>query len=394
MMITFNDIKDINLINHTKKVISNNEDEKISFYIDKVEGTQYLDKYYINAGLSYKESNYIRLNSRLHSLDEKSFIRNIFGRLDKELDLDFIEFSNNNGSDIDIFSVKNSSTFEVNTIGQAIKQEHQSGAWWELLWKDIDDLTELTSLEKNTIIHEIGHTLGLAHPFNDPFNKNYTTEDTVMSYNKGPNGWNEWFSEIDLLALKSIWGRENDLGILEFQKRSKDYKFIYKNDDSIFIKSEVGNEPLHNIKDLHFNDQILNVKQDILSVFHELKAIDHITGKIYRLYNAALGRFPDIEGFKYWINMNESLINTHYQIAESFITSNEFKKLYFNNSSDEEYIVSLYKNILNREPDNTGYEYWLNQLQSEKENKTDLLIGFAESSESKGIFSDETSLII
>ena len=393
-MITFNDIKDINLINHTKKVISNNEDEKISFYIDKVEGTQYLDKYYINAGLSYKENNYIQLNSRLHSLEDKSFIRNIFERLDEELDLDFTEFSHNNGSDIDIFSVKNSSTFEVNTIGQAIKQEHKSGAWWELLWKDPDNSTELTSLEKNTIIHEIGHTLGLAHPFNDPFNKNYTTEDTVMSYNKGPKGWNEWFSEVDLLALKSIWGRENDLGILEFDNTSKDYKFIYKNDDSIFIKSEIGNEPIHNIKDLHFPDQILNVKQDVLSVFHELKGVDHITGKIYRLYNAALRRFPDIEGFKYWINMNESLINTHYQTAESFINSTEFKILYFNNSSDEECIVSLYKNILKREPDNIGYEYWLNQLQSEKENKTDLLIGFAESSESKEIFSDETSLII
>ena len=391
-MITFNDIKDINLIGHTKKVISNNQDEKISYYFDQLEGKQHLDKYYINAGLSYKEDNFIQLDSLLHSKEEKSFIRNIFRRLDAELDLDFIEMSHNNGSDIDIFLVNSSSSFASNTIGQAIKQEHGSGAWWELLWKDTDNSTGLTSLEKNTIIHEIGHSLGLAHPFNDPFNTNYTTEDTVMSYNIGPEGWNEWFSKIDLFALKSIWGRENDLGILEFDNISKSYKFIYENDDSIFIKSEIGNEPIHNVEDLHFNDQIFNVKEDILSVFHELKGVDHITGKIYRLYNAALGRFPDIEGFKYWIKMNETEENTYYQTAESFMNSNEMKELYFDTSSNKEYIFSLYKNILNREPDSLGFEYWMNQIQSNKENKNDLLIGFAESAENKQIFAEETSL--
>ncbi len=44
----------------------------------------------------------------------------------------------------------------------------------------------------------------------------------------------------------------------------------------------------------------------------------------------------------------------------------------------KEYIFSLYKNILNREPDSFGFEYWQNQLQSNKENKNDLLIGFAD----------------
>ena len=54
----------------------------------------------------------------------------------------------------------------------------------------------------------------------------YTSEDTIMSYNRGVNGWNQWFSSTDLDALISIWGRENDFGIVNFENKSSDFKVI------------------------------------------------------------------------------------------------------------------------------------------------------------------------
>ena len=138
----------------------------------------------------------------------------------------------------------------------------------------------------------------------------------------------------------------------------------------------------------------MNVKEDILSVFNKLESIDHITGKIYRLYNAAFGRFPDIEGFQYWVSKNNSKENTYYQTAASFINSDEFLKLYSTSATDEEYLYSLYNNILNREPDTNGFDYWTSQLSGLHESRSDVLIGFSESIENKTIFSEETSITV
>ena len=75
--------------------------------------------------------------------------------------------------------------------------------WKEEMSKDISDLF---------ICHEIGHALGLSHPYEDPRNSNWTTDDTIMSYNISPDGWDTWFSDLDIQALQSIWGIENDYG--------------------------------------------------------------------------------------------------------------------------------------------------------------------------------------
>jgi len=62
-----------------------------------------------------------------------------------------------------------------------------------------------------TIVHELGHTLGLAHPNeSDPFDSRYSTADTVMSYNRAPGQSANWYTSLDLEALTTIWGIEND----------------------------------------------------------------------------------------------------------------------------------------------------------------------------------------
>ena len=133
--------------------------------------------------------------------------------------------SHNNGSMLDIYSVNYSSNFSnENVVGQAIPQESKAGAWWEIIWKDATTIGDNNYKHNfNTIVHELGHVLGLSHPFNDPFNNDWDSQDTVMSYNKGNADWNYWFSDHDINALKLLWGRENDSGIMSFNKDFEEY---------------------------------------------------------------------------------------------------------------------------------------------------------------------------
>ena len=125
--------------------------------------------------------------------------------------------SHNNNSMLDIYQINYSSTFEENLLGQAISQRSKDGSWWEILWTDSTLLGQINlKSNKHTIVHEIGNCLGLNHPFNDAYNILWDSEVTIMSYNRGPNGWNDWFSSHDLNALISIWERENDLGLIKF----------------------------------------------------------------------------------------------------------------------------------------------------------------------------------
>ena len=70
--------------------------------------------------------------------------------------------------------------------------------------------------------HELGHVLGLKHPFdNSDGNCIGSTEEygdktahtglTVMAYEDPPEGWEylKFYSKVDLLALQSIFGKEN-----------------------------------------------------------------------------------------------------------------------------------------------------------------------------------------
>ena len=128
LLLTFENIKGLDLIEHTRKILNHNSSEIISIYIDKEIGFQNLDRYNINPGIAYNDSKSITIDSRVHSTEQKNFIRSVFNKLDDEIDLDFKEMDTNNGSEIDIYLINPSSTFESNTVGQAIKQEQLNGA--------------------------------------------------------------------------------------------------------------------------------------------------------------------------------------------------------------------------------------------------------------------------
>ena len=99
---------------------------------------------------------------------------------------------------------------------------------------------------------------------------------------------------------------------------------------------------------------------------------------------------PDADGLKYWIDQFSSGKNTRRVVAQSFLGSAEFTEKYGSNVSDETYVNNLYKNVLGRDADSAGLNYWVGNLSSGKETRYEALLGFAESAENKALFTDMT----
>ncbi len=77
-------------------------------------------------------------------------------------------------------------------------------------------------------------------------------------------------------------------------------------------------------------------------------------------------------------------------IASSFLVSDEFKLRYGDDITDSTYVNTLYKNVLGRDADTSGLNYWLGQLNSGAETRYEVLLGFSESAENKALFTDMT----
>lgn len=98
-----------------------------------------------------------------------------------------------------------------------------------------------------------------------------------------------------------------------------------------------------------------------------------------RLYEAYFHRLPDAGGLKYWMDVRRSGYSIDL-VSDQFTLSAEFQNTY-GDTTDAEFIRRVYLNVLNREPDAAGYEYWQDLLIKRFISRGQLMVNFSESAE-------------
>ena len=105
---------------------------------------------------------------------------------------------------------------------------------------------------------------------------------------------------------------------------------------------------------------------EALTIDDILRATDYdpvMHGEILRLYHAFFGRAPDPDGAKYWIHdVYQQGQGNIAGITQWFATEDqpEFAAQYADIGShdSEEYLRRVYHNMLGRQPDEAGFQYW------------------------------------
>ncbi len=125
---------------------------------------------------------------------------------------------------------------------------------------------------------------------------------------------------------------------------------------------------LSNIERIQFPDKMIALD------------LDGNAGQAYRLYQAAFNRTPDKAGLGYWIGQLDKGAENLNHVAAGFVNSAEFKQMYGANISDNTFLTALYNNVLHRNPDQAGFDYWNGRI-SAGMTRPDILASFSESAE-------------
>lgn len=153
---------------------------------------------------------------------------------------------------------------------------------------------------------------------------------------------------------------------------TRDHFTITKTDKGFSVIDNTGaegNDTLIEMERIQFADKMVAL------------TTDGSAGQAYRLYQAAFNRAPDSAGLGYWISTLEKGA-TLTAVASGFTHSAEFANLFGANPSHEVLLNGFYHNVLHRDPDQGGKEFWLKVLDSGVDGAA-VLASFSESPENQ-----------
>lgn len=232
------------------------------------------------------------------------------------------------------------------------------------------------------LLHEIGHSLGLRHPFSGPHAVEPGTDHTgltIMSYTDGPESPYHEFQEWDLAALSYLYpSMENTpviTGTVGFDIQTVQADWNPQNPQHQAIADK---------------DTITITLGEQITIYEDIERIDFNNGtlafdreggagQVYRLYQTALDRQADNAGISYWVSQMDKGSSLQ-DVAIGFTQSAEFNVLYGETDNSLGFLTALYQNALDRAPDSDGLNFWMDKLATGS-HPADILAGFSESLE-------------
>ncbi|MDD3855534.1 nidogen-like domain-containing protein [Sulfurimonas sp.] len=159
--------------------------------------------------------------------------------------------------------------------------------------------------------------------------------------------------------------------VLRYTNGFNDYDFTQGDLFNVLSLDGSSVDYLDGVESLGFGDLDTITPEDAV----ELRTLEE---SVARLYSALLGRNGDNTGFLYWLN-DVASGNELPTVAGAFGESEEYLAR-FGAQSNEEFINQLYNNILERNADQSGYDYWLNEIQATG-NRNNMIVSFSNSGE-------------
>ncbi len=218
------------------------------------------------------------------------------------------------------------------------------------------------------ILHELGHSLGLAHDTTDP--------DAVMSPVATAN--NRDLDADDIAGIKALYGN----GPGEYDTRP-DTLFL-QGDENQYLLAQNGSGTLVVADEMAGRDGTTAIASDTTFSFDDGTALADPTGHaadVARLYLAVLGRDPDIGGLQSYAQQADGG-DPLDQISAALLSSPEFNAR-AGGLSDMAFISMGYENVLHRAPDAGGLQSYASALANGGLSRAQLLDDLAQSQEGR-----------